>query len=120
LTDEWLLRFHPDFKPEFREFPLAARRELGTVFDLLREFGPTLGRPAIDTLKGSAYSNMKEIRIETGGNWYRLALAFDPARQAIVLCGGTKGGQSQRLFYSKLIERADRRYAEWLQERVDE
>ncbi|OIQ89889.1 hypothetical protein GALL_281970 [mine drainage metagenome] len=29
---------------------------------LLAEFGPNLGRPTVDTLKGSRHTNMKELR----------------------------------------------------------
>jgi len=33
-------------------------------FSLLQEFGPQLGRPRVDTLKGSRYANMKELRFK--------------------------------------------------------
>ena len=29
---------------------------------LLAEFGPNLGRPTVDTLKGTSHANMKEMR----------------------------------------------------------
>lgn len=113
---EWTLSFHGAFKPEFRALPDDAKLALGEVFDLLRNFGPGLGRPQIDTLKGSRHANMKEIRVHTAGDWYRLAFAFDPTRQAIVLCGGAKGGISQERFYDWLVATADRRYDEKLKE----
>ncbi|MFC0482263.1 type II toxin-antitoxin system RelE/ParE family toxin [Gellertiella hungarica] len=46
---------------------------------------------------------------------WRFAFAFDPARQAVLLCGGAKQGMSQPLFYRRLVETADRRYADWLE-----
>ncbi len=113
---EWTLIFHGAFKVEFRALPDEAKLALGEVFDLLRHFGPELGRPQIDTLKGSRYPNMKEIRVQTEGDWYRLAFAFDPTRQAIVLCGGSKGGISQQRFYDWLVGTADNRFAERLKE----
>jgi hypothetical protein len=58
---------------------------------------------------------MKEIRVDTADDWYRLAFAFDPLRRAIVLCGGGKGGGSQRAFYKRLTELADARYAAHLE-----
>jgi hypothetical protein len=37
----------------------------------------------------------------------RIALAFDPARLAILLLGGNKSGVSQNRFYKQLIAEAD-------------
>ena len=42
--------------------------------------------------------------------------AFDPERKAVVLCGGAKSGVSQKLFYKRLIDLADKRYDEHLSE----
>jgi len=60
---------------------------------VLREKGPGLGRPYADTIKGSAYINMKELRIQSRGGPIRAFFAFDPNRMAIVLRAGNKGGQ---------------------------
>jgi hypothetical protein len=119
-VDDWRLLFHPEFGDEFRELPNEAKIAIGVVFDLLREFGPRLGRPQVDTLKGSRHTNMKEIRVQTGRDWYRLAFAFDVRKQAVVLCGGTKGGISQDRFYRWLITTADGRFDEWLEEQGNE
>ena len=116
---EWEVRFFDEFKSEFRDLPVEVKFELGAVFDLLRKFGPELGRPAVDTLSGSDFSNMKEIRVDTPDDWYRFAFAFDPLRRAIVLCGGGKGGKSQRAFYKRLIELADARYTTHLKDLSD-
>lgn len=32
------------------------------ALELLEREGPTLGRPLVDTIKGSAFGNMKELR----------------------------------------------------------
>ena len=55
---------------------------------LLREFGPQLGRPRVDTLNGSRHANMKEMRFRAADGEWRLAFAFDPARNAILLVAG--------------------------------
>lgn len=47
---------------------------------------------------------------------WRFAFAFDPERKAVVLCGGAKSGVSQKLFYKRLIDLADKRYDEHLSE----
>ena len=83
---------------------------------LLGEFGPNLGRPTVDGLKGSKHANMKELRFDGGGGVWRIAFAFDPKRQAILLVGGDKGGADQRRFYKRLIAVADKRFDEHLAE----
>ena len=52
---------------------------------LLEQFGPQLGRPRVDTLKGSRHANMKELRFDADDGVWRLAFAFDPKRKAILL-----------------------------------
>jgi hypothetical protein len=81
---------------------------------LLRDFGPALGRPTVDTLKGSKHTNMKEMRFSWVGKVWRVAFAFDPERKAILLVGGDKGGADQRRFYKRLIAAADERFDEHL------
>jgi hypothetical protein len=112
----WKLVFHPSFAPEFRALDDDVKKSLGELFDELRVSGPNLGRPAADTLKGSKFANMKELRVSVASDWYRFAFAFDPVQQAVILCGGGKGGVAQELFYRSLIRTADRRFDEWLKE----
>lgn len=80
---------------------------------VLREKGPGLGRPYADTLKNSAYINMKELRIQSRGDPIRAFFAFDPSRTAIVLCAGNKVGNEKR-FYWEMLPVADREFTHWL------
>jgi hypothetical protein len=80
----------------------------------LREYGPSLGRPEVDTLNDSKYANMKELRFKADGGVWRVALAFDPQRNAVLLVAGDKSGVSEKKFYNRLIEKADKRYTEHL------
>lgn len=64
----------------------------------------------MDTLKGSKHANMKELRFGWTGEVWRVAFAFDPARQAILLVGGDKSGADQRRFCKRLIALADARF----------
>lgn len=82
---------------------------------LLADFGPQLGRPHADTLKGSRFPNMKELRFEGAKGEWRAAFAFDPERRAIVLVAGDKSGGSQKRFYKNLIVKADLRFSEHLE-----
>ncbi len=72
--------------------------------------GPLLKRPHADTLKGSRYVNMKELRFAAADGAWRVAFAFDPKRRAILLVAGDKPGQAERRFYRTLIAAADRRF----------
>lgn len=106
----WTVLFHAEFEAEFRDLPEPIQDELLGRLGVLGEFGPSLGRPHVDTLNGSSFPNMKELRFQLDGLW-RFAFAFDAQRRAIVLVGGDKEGKRQRVFYNELIRIADRRFA---------
>jgi hypothetical protein len=110
----WTVLFHEAFDLEFRELKEGVQDELLAHAKLLQEFGPQLGRPTVDTLKGSKHPNMKELRFEWRREVWRVAFAFDLRRQAILLAAGDKGGADQRRFYQRLISAADRRLDEYL------
>lgn len=58
---------------------------------VLRDEGPSLGRPLVDRVKGSRHANMKELRPgSTGRTEIRVLFAFDKERTAILLAGGDK------------------------------
>ncbi len=59
---------------------------------------------------------MKELRLSLSGGEWRVAFAFDPARRAILLVGGSKSGVNERRFYRDLIRVADARFAAHLKE----
>jgi hypothetical protein len=110
----WTVLFHDAFDAEFEALEHELQDELLAHAKLLAEFGPNLGRPTVDTLKGSQHANMKELRFSWNGQIWRVAFAFDPQRQAILLVGGDKGGADQRRFYKRLLKVADERYYDHL------
>ena len=110
----WTVEFHPEFAGEFAELGEVVQDRLLAKIELLREFGPRLGRPHADTLNGSRYNNMKELRLSADGGAWRVAFAFDPKKQAILLVAGDKSGSSESRFYRSLIDRADERFTEHL------
>ncbi len=113
----WTVLFHDAFDAEFEALVDELQDELLAHAKLLAEFGPNLGRPTVDTLKGSRHTNMKELRFSWSGQVWRVAFAFDPQRQAILLVGGDKGGADQRRFYKRLLAVADDRYDDHLRAR---
>lgn len=74
---------------------------------LLRQFGPNLPRPYSDTLHGSKYKNLKELRSKTEKHTLRVAYYFDVQRNAFLLTGGDKKGKNQKKFYKDLIAESD-------------
>jgi hypothetical protein len=84
--------------------------EIIAKVELLKLLGPQLSRPHADTLNGSKHANMKELRADTKTSIMRIAFAFDPDREAILLVGGNKTGVSQKRFYKQLIAKADELY----------
>ena len=110
----WNIEFHSDFYSEFTEFPTDVRLELLAKLTLLQEFSPNLKRPHVDTLNGSTYTNMKELRFQAADGVWRVAFAFDPGRSAILLVAGDKSGSSEKRFYKQLIKIADSRFADHL------
>jgi len=113
---EWKVEFHPRFRDEIADLPKDVRVELLAHLVVLRQKGFRLGRPEVDTLEGSRRANMKELRVKVLKVQWRFAFAFDPERMAVVLCGGAKSGVSQKLFYKRMINLADKRYDDHLAE----
>lgn len=106
----WSVEIHPDLGPELRSLPRGVRQELGAHVGLIEQFGPALGWPAVDTLKGSAVANLKELRFSAGGGAWRVAFAFDGNRVAVLLAAGDK---DQDRFYKAMIKLAEERWATW-------
>ena len=106
----WSVDLHAQFVAEFDALPESVQDELLAHMAVLEVFGPQLGRPRVDTLNGSRYKNMKELRFDADNGVWRFAFAFDPKRAAIVLCGGDKSGGGEQRFYRKLIAKADGRF----------
>lgn len=79
---------------------------------ILKEFGPVLGRPYVDSVKESKHKNMKELRISNKKRVFRILFAFDPERTAILLIGGDKRGDKK--FYERMIPIVDRLFEQHL------
>jgi hypothetical protein len=76
----WEVLFHGEFEAEFDALREDVQDELLAHAGLLRQFGPRLGRPRVDTRKGSRYSNLKELRFDAAGGVWRVAFTFDQNR----------------------------------------
>ena len=110
----WIVELADEFETEFDGLHMDVQDEILALSRLLRRFGPELSRPRVDTLNGSRFANMKELRFGAAGGEWRVAFAFDPRRRAILLVAGDKSGVSEKRFYVRLIHTADRRFADHL------
>jgi len=107
----WPVKTTDVFDGWFAELDEDAQVEVIATVELLKLLGPRLGRPHADTLNGSKFANMKELRADTADAVLRIAFAFDPERSGILLLGGNKAGVSSKRFYKQLIEKADQLHA---------
>ena len=80
----------------------------------LAQHGPQLGRPMVDTLKGSSITNLKELRPVTNQLGHlRIIFAFDTKRQAVLLLAGDKRGKWEK-WYKKHIPIAEQMFLDHL------
>ncbi len=110
----WTVIFRPVFEKWFYEQSEDLQEKLLETIGLLRLNGPTLGRPYVDTIKGSSLPNLKELRTQFRGRPIRTFYAFDPERQAVLLCGGDKTGDGR--FYSTMIRLSEEEFARYMAE----
>jgi hypothetical protein len=106
----WAVLIGDEFEPEFDRLREAARTGILALSRLLQRFGPPLGRPRADTLRGSRHANMKELRFSAADGEWRVAFAFDTKRKAILLVAGDKSGVGEKRFYRELVRKADDRF----------
>jgi hypothetical protein len=113
----WEIEGTDKFHGWFSGLSPSVRISVAAKIDLLEEKGPSLGRPHVDTLKGSKLTNLKELIVQHGGEPYRVIFAFDPRRTAILLHGGRK---ADRKWYRTAIPEAEKIYERYLKEIKDE
>jgi hypothetical protein len=88
----------------------AQQEAVAARIDFVAERGPDLGRPTVDTIKGSSLGNLKELRCSKDGV-LRVLFVFDPKRQAVFLIGGDKAeGSKWNTWYREAIPQAEAVY----------
>jgi predicted XRE-type DNA-binding protein len=86
---QWEVEFHPECGRWANRLSQDDAEALLAAVRVLRDHGPNLGRPLVDTVKASRHPNMKELRPgSTGRTEVRVLFAFDRKRAAILLLGG--------------------------------
>jgi hypothetical protein len=87
----WTVEFEDEFVSEFGRLSTRVQDALLAHASVLENEGPLLGRPLVDTLKNSAFPNMKELRFNVDQGVWRVVR-----------------------FYQALIKSADARFARYL------
>ncbi|UNK62824.1 type II toxin-antitoxin system RelE/ParE family toxin [Buttiauxella ferragutiae] len=99
--EEWFDEQHNDLQ-----------EKMLAVMGHLRFWGPYLPRPYADTVNGSRFANMKELRVQHQGKPVRAFYIFDYRRNAVLLCAGDKS--KTKRFYESMITIADKEFIAWL------
>jgi hypothetical protein len=110
----WEVEASDEFLDWYRGLLQDERANVAAAIEMLELHGPELGRPYVDTLRGSKFPNMKELRVQHRGRPYRVLFAFDPRRKAYLILGGDKTGDKN--WYMDAIHRANAIYAQHLKE----
>ncbi|MHB1510199.1 MAG: type II toxin-antitoxin system RelE/ParE family toxin [Acidimicrobiales bacterium] len=109
----WEVLVSEKFELWWHDLTSDHQNALAARIAMLRDHGPALGRPTVDTIQGSKLANLKELRASVGRAQLRVLFVFDPARRAVLLVAGSKTGQWQ-LWYHRVIPEAERLYAQHL------
>jgi hypothetical protein len=112
---EWSIYVVDEVRTWIEELDDASHDRVVQGLDTLAEHGPKLGRPLVDTLRGSTLANLKELRPGS----IRILFVFDPWRSAILLVAGDKRNRWQE-WYADAIPLAEARYRDYVTERANE
>jgi hypothetical protein len=108
------VEFTDEFEDWWNSLTAVEQDSIDFSVGLLEEYGPQLKRPHADTIHGSKYVNMRELRCQHEGRPSRVLYALDPRRTAMLLIGGDKTGRPD--WYREFVPRADRIYEQHLNE----
>jgi len=111
---EWALESTSRYLEWFAAQTSPVKEAVRAYVKLLLAKGPSLGRPYVDTLKGSKYTNLKELRVQAQGRKYRIVFLFTVRQVCLLLTADEKGGSEDKRFYKKLIAEAEALYEDYL------
>jgi hypothetical protein len=106
--------FTDEFETWWDGLSMEEQDSVDRVVRMLIEEGPLLRFPYSSGVEGSAYSHMRELRIQHHGRPYRVLYAFEPERNALLLVGGDKTGNDR--WYEIFVPIADRLYRKHLKD----
>lgn len=104
----WMVEYTDQFEVWWNTLDEGAQEDLTAAIALLEERGPALPFPYSSGIGSSRHAHMRELRVQHGGEPYRVLYAFNPLRTAILLIGGCKTGDD--LWYDVHVPIADDLY----------
>lgn len=105
---------------ELRRSDRASAYLVGAAIQHVLEHGPGVGRPLVDTLRGSSIRNLKELRPgSSGSSEIRILFVFDPVRRMVLLVAGDKAGRWSE-WYERAVPLAEARYQEVIKGEEDD
>ena len=108
----WDVEFTDEFGTWWESLCDEEQDSVAAVVCVLEAKGTSLPYPYSSKIGSSRHTHMRELRIQHGGDPYRVLYAFDPRRAAILLIGGNKGGDDR--WYERMVPIADHLYDEHL------
>lgn len=102
----WTVEYTNEFGVWYENLKARVQDDIDRTVGLLEAKGPGLPFPYSSGIEGSRHRHLRELRVQSGGDPYRVFYAFDPRRAAILLIGGCKAGNKR--FYEKMIPLAER------------
>ena len=104
--------FLEEFRTWWDELTIGEQKSVALVVNMLSEKGVLLSFPYTSGITGS--TKLRELRIQHGGDPYRVLYAFDPKRNAVLLLGGNKAGDDR--WYETNVPKAEKLFAQYLDE----
>src|SRR5260370_7332644 len=79
----WDVEYTDEFEDWWNDLTIDDQDSVESCIPFLNRHGPSLGRPLVDTVRGSRHPHMKELRPPPTN--IRILFAFDPRRISILL-----------------------------------
>jgi hypothetical protein len=114
-VEEWDVYVVHEVRSWIDGLDAATHLRVVAAIDALAAVGPGLGRPLVDTIRGTSIPNLKELRVSSA----RILFVFDPWRACVLLVAGDKSGR-WALWYEEAIPLAEQRYEIYLKERAED
>ncbi len=108
----WEIKRSDEFHQWIQTIDDDAKEAIFKHLSILKKIGPTLGRPFVDTIKGSSIKNLKELRVQSKNRVIRVFFVFDPERNILLILGGDKKGNSR--FYQEMVPQVEKLYKIYL------
>lgn len=86
----WEVEYTDEFEEWWHTLSESEQGRVDARVGLLMERGPSLGFPFSSQVKTSRFPEMRELRVQAGGDPLRMLYAFDPRRVALLPLRETK------------------------------